>query len=32
VCGMVIAVGLMAMLGPALRAAGTDPLVALREE
>ncbi len=32
VCGMLIAVGLAAMLGPARRAAGTDPLVALREE
>ena len=32
VFGILIAVALLAMLGPARRAAGTDPLVALREE
>ena len=32
VCGVLIVVALAAMLSPAWRAAGTDPLVALREE
>ena len=32
VCGVLIVVALAAMLSPARRAAGTDPLVTLREE
>jgi predicted permease len=32
VCGTLIAVAMVAMLGPARRAAGLDPLVSLREE
>jgi ABC-type lipoprotein release transport system permease subunit len=32
VCGLLLAIAILAMLRPARHGAGTDPLVALREE